>query len=71
MKRASSLRERAEMGAGEKPEPTPADQGATLRIFLSYRREDAPDAAGRLYDHLFERFGTNVFMDVDTIEPGQ
>ncbi|MGH3014921.1 MAG: toll/interleukin-1 receptor domain-containing protein, partial [Gaiellaceae bacterium] len=38
---------------------------------MSYRREDAPAYAGRLYDQLAERFGDeNVFMDVDTIEPG-
>ncbi|MGH3114423.1 MAG: toll/interleukin-1 receptor domain-containing protein, partial [Gaiellaceae bacterium] len=40
-------------------------------MFISYRREDAPAYAGRLYDQLAERFGDeNVFMDVDTIEPG-
>lgn len=43
----------------------------TPGIFISYRREDAPAYAGRLYDQLAERFGDeNVFMDVDTIEPG-
>ena len=41
------------------------------RIFLSYRREDCPAHAGRLYDTLSTRFGEpNVFMDVDTIELG-
>lgn len=43
----------------------------TSGIFISYRRDDAPAYAGRLYDQLAERFGDeNVFMDVDTIEPG-
>jgi hypothetical protein len=43
----------------------------TPGIFISYRRGDAPAYAGRLYDQLAERFGDeNVFMDVDTIEPG-
>jgi len=41
------------------------------RIFISYRRQDASDCAGRLYDRLAERFGqARVFMDVDTIELG-
>ncbi len=40
-------------------------------IFISYRREDAAGAAGRLHDHLVARFGREtVFMDVDAIEPG-
>jgi hypothetical protein len=42
-----------------------------VRIFLSYRREDASGHAGRLYDALSERFGDeNVFIDIDTIDPG-
>ena len=41
------------------------------RIFISYRREDGSASAGRLHDRLREHFGRdNVFMDVDTIEPG-
>jgi len=41
------------------------------RLFISYRREDSIAYAGRLYDRLIAHFGkTNVFMDVDTIEPG-
>jgi hypothetical protein len=40
-------------------------------IFISYRREDAEDPAGRLYDNLKLRFGDgNVFMDVDAIPAG-
>jgi hypothetical protein len=40
-------------------------------IFISYRRQDASDVAGRLYDRLADRFGEDrVFMDVDTIELG-
>ena len=40
-------------------------------IFVSYRRQDTDDLAGRLYDRLVDRFGEGqVFMDVDTIEPG-
>lgn len=42
-----------------------------LRIFVSYRRDDAAGDAGRLADHLHRRFGAaRVFLDIDTIEPG-
>nr|MBA3747729.1 toll/interleukin-1 receptor domain-containing protein [Solirubrobacterales bacterium] len=41
-------------------------------IFISYRREDCPAHAGRLYDTLKALFGEqNVFMDVDTIGLGE
>jgi TIR domain len=41
------------------------------RIFISYRRADSGASAGRLHDRLREHFGRdNVFMDIDTIEPG-
>ena len=40
-------------------------------IFVSYRRQDTGHLAGRLYDRLADSFGRGqVFMDVDTIEPG-
>lgn len=40
-------------------------------VFISYRREDAAGAAGRIFDHLSARFGREqIFMDVDGIEPG-
>jgi hypothetical protein len=40
-------------------------------VFISYRREDTSHLAGRLYDRLAARFGdANVFMDVDTLDPG-
>jgi hypothetical protein len=40
-------------------------------IFVSYRRQESSHLAGRLYDHLVGRFGKGqVFIDVDTIEPG-
>ncbi|HET9731022.1 MAG TPA: PASTA domain-containing protein [Acidimicrobiia bacterium] len=42
-----------------------------LRVFLSYRREDAAGYAGRLFDALVAKFRhDNVFMDIDTISPG-
>ena len=41
------------------------------RIFISYRRDDAAGEAGRLSDHLIQRFGAaRVFLDIDTIQPG-
>jgi formylglycine-generating enzyme required for sulfatase activity len=41
------------------------------RIFISYRRDDSGGWAGRLSDRLCQHFGRdNVFMDIDTIEPG-
>ncbi|HYN07344.1 MAG TPA: TIR domain-containing protein [Vicinamibacterales bacterium] len=41
------------------------------RIFICYRRGDAPDAAGRIYDQLVSRFGQErVFIDVDNIPVG-
>src|SRR3954453_4087211 len=43
-----------------------------MRIFLSYRREDASAWAGRLSDTLSRRFGEgNVFQDVVAVLPGQ
>ena len=46
-------------------------QRRPLRVFLSYRREDASGHAGRLYDLLAARYGTErVFMDIDAIPLG-
>jgi TIR domain-containing protein len=40
-------------------------------VFISYRRADSADIAGRIYDRLVERFGEErVFKDVDSIQPG-
>jgi hypothetical protein len=45
--------------------------GGMPRVFISYRRIDAPGEAGRLADHLRERFGEDrVFIDVDSIHAG-
>jgi hypothetical protein len=42
-----------------------------LRVFLSYRRDDASGHAGRLYDLLAARYGPErVFMDIDAIPLG-
>jgi len=41
------------------------------QIFISYRREDSSAWAGRLYDHLHDRFPQNeIFMDLDKLPPG-
>ncbi|MEJ0006655.1 MAG: toll/interleukin-1 receptor domain-containing protein [Steroidobacteraceae bacterium] len=41
-------------------------------IFISYRRNDSPDATGRIYDRLVAEFGkAQVFKDVDSIPLGQ
>ncbi|MGH8834001.1 MAG: toll/interleukin-1 receptor domain-containing protein, partial [Actinomycetes bacterium] len=40
------------------------------RIFISYRREETAYPAGWLYDRLVDRFGGQVFKDVDSIELG-
>jgi ATP-dependent Clp protease ATP-binding subunit ClpA len=41
------------------------------RVFISYRRQDASDATGRIYDRLVTRFGKEqVFKDVDNIPYG-
>jgi hypothetical protein len=42
------------------------------RIFLSYRRADTEGFAHAIYNLLVPAFGSeNLFMDVDTIQPGQ
>ena len=42
------------------------------KIFISYRREESAPYAGRLWDRLCEEFGRDqLFMDVDTIQPGE
>jgi tetratricopeptide (TPR) repeat protein len=41
------------------------------KIFISYRRDDSPGTAGRLYDRLAQSFGeANLFIDVDKIPAG-
>jgi hypothetical protein len=40
-------------------------------IFINYRRDDAPGAAGRLHDYLARSFSRrDLLIDVDAIEPG-
>lgn len=41
------------------------------KLFLSYRRDDTADVAGRISDRLVQQFGkNNVFTDVDSIPLG-
>ena len=50
-----------------------SDDGRVHRegVFVSYRREDADQPAGRLSDRLAERFGRgNVFIDIASIPAG-
>lgn len=40
-------------------------------VFISYRRSDSRGTAGRVYDTLADRFGSDrVFRDLDALEPG-
>ena len=42
-----------------------------VRVFVSYRRDDVPDATDRLTETLKNRFGDDhVFVDIDNIEVG-
>jgi hypothetical protein len=46
--------------------------GRRGRIFISYRRDDAPGEARNIHDRLARRFGASrVFMDVDDLFAGQ
>src|ERR1700733_9891482 len=47
-------------------------ESALSGIFISYRRNDSPDATGRIYDRLVSEFSKAlVFKDVDSIPLGQ
>jgi hypothetical protein len=41
------------------------------QIFLSYRREDSPWSARRLYDRISTYFSRNqTLMDIEALDPG-
>lgn len=41
-------------------------------LFISYRRDDTAGRAGRLFDHLVEKFGrAQVFMDIESVRRGE
>lgn len=47
------------------------DREMTIKIFVSYRREDTSGHAGRVCDRLRSHFpDAQVFIDVDAIDPG-
>jgi hypothetical protein len=46
-----------------------SSQAAPGKVFISYRRDETSQLAGRLYDALTGRF--QVFMDVESIRPGE
>lgn len=50
----------------------PPQGSRSPKIFISYRRDDSADAAGRIYDRLLGQFNKEeVFKDVDSIPKGQ
>jgi hypothetical protein len=50
---------------------TKADPRKKKQIFMSYRREDSLDVAGRIYDRLVQEFGKEaIFKDIDSIPFG-
>jgi hypothetical protein len=51
--------------------PASSRSSTNMTVFLSYRREDSADVAGRIYDRLALAFGQDqVFKDVDSIPLG-
>jgi hypothetical protein len=53
------------------PSSSPSASDRAGKVFLSYRRDDSADVAGRMYDRLVQRFGKEqVFKDVDSIRLG-
>ena len=48
-----------------------APAAKAAKVFISYRRDDSADVAGRIYDKLVDRFGAEqIFKDVDSIPIG-
>ena len=49
----------------------PAGASTRTKVFVSYRRDDSPYVAGRVFESLVERFGTGaVLRDVDSFPLG-
>jgi hypothetical protein len=60
--------------SGSPPTDSSHTGGSTgiATIYISYRRDDAAHAAGRIAEELENEFGTErVFLDVDSIMPGE
>jgi hypothetical protein len=59
-------------GRAEKSKaPSTTQPRKQKQIFMSYRREDSLDVAGRIYDRLVQEFGKeSIFKDIDSIPFG-
>jgi hypothetical protein len=56
---------KSEKSVGQRP------RDASVKVFISYRREDSRHAAGRIYDTLVRYLPKEkVFIDIDSIPPG-
>lgn len=62
---------RGEETGREVSEQTQSTPGRSPKVFISYRRDDAASAAGRLRERMVPHFAPdNIFMDIDTIDLG-
>ena len=51
--------------------PPPDEHAPPVKVFINYRREDAEEAAVRLYERLVSRLGPgNVYLDLKSIPAG-
>lgn len=70
---SSPIETRIETKPGPAPVPvaSPKVVESPSHIFVSYRRSDSADIAGRIYDRLIGKFGRGpIFKDVDSIPLG-
>jgi TIR domain len=59
------------VGGGTAGLPEAGGIRENVRVFVSYRRDDVPDATDRLTETLKNRFGNDhVFVDIDNLEIG-
>ncbi len=80
LEQISSLQNKQPSYVSEKPQNKPRMEQKDLKpkkkpntgqIFISYRRSDSADVAGRIYDRLVGKFGKGpIFKDVDSIPLG-
>ena len=70
--RAIRLKETTKISARRESPPETQTQSKNVRdIFISYRRDDSADIAGRLFDSLVSKFGSDrVYKDVDSTRLG-